>query len=123
MSMIDQYRPTIYLELHSYSNYSSLTDQDRIEKKGVPPLIDLGSGMLLGSVSPLLRTKFRKEDLCLLLDIPKETEREEEILEIMEIIARGTNRKKIMTKLGTMYPSQIEQMKKYYIKFYKGEIP
>ncbi len=120
LSVINTYQPPIYLELHSYSNYSNLTDENRMEKDGVPPLVDLGSGILAGSVSPFLRRKFHKNDFCFLLDIPKEEEISEELMKIMEIIARGRGRKEIVDKIGTKYPQQMEKMVKHYLEFYGG---
>lgn len=119
LSVINSYQPPIYLELHSYSNYSKLTDENRMEKDGVPPLVDLGSGILAGSVSPFLRRKFHENDFCFLLDIPKGEEISEELLKIMGIIARGENREEIFEKLSTEYPEQMKQMVKHYLEFYE----
>lgn len=121
LSVINTYQPPIYLELHSYSNYSKLTDENRMEKEGVPPLVDLGSGILAGSVSPLLRRKFHENDFCFLLDIPKGEEIKEELMKIMEIIARGKDRGEIVEKLSTKYPEQMKQMVKHYLEFYGEE--
>lgn len=119
LSLIDYYRPSIYLELHSYSDYSSLTDPDRIKKRGVPPLVDLGSGLLAGSISPFLRTKFLRADFCFLLDIPKKIKYDTKVLEIMEMIARGATRKEIVEKLIVKYPKMMEPIViKNYLEFY-----
>lgn len=115
---INSYKPSIYLELHSYSNYSELTDENRMDKDGVPPLVDLGSGILAGSVSPFLRRKFHRNDFCFLLDIPKGEEISQELLEILKIIAEGKNREEIVEKLSTRYPEQMKQMVKHYLEFY-----
>ncbi len=121
LSVINSYRPPIYLELHSYSNYSKLTDENRMEKDGVPPLVDLGSGILVGSVSPFLRKKFDENDFCFLLDIPKGEEISKETLEIMEIIAKSRDRGGIVEELSTRYPEQMKQMVKHYLEFYGKE--
>lgn len=118
ISIIESHKPSIYLELHSYSNYSHLTDNNRMEKEGVPPLVDLGSGILAGSVSPHLRKKFRKDDFCFLLDVPKEEGINEELLKIMKIIVSGNDRLEIFQNLSIEYPDQMEQMMKNYLEFY-----
>lgn len=122
LSLLDEYQPSIYLELHSYSNYSSLTDQNRIEKEGVPPLVDLGSGILAGSVSPVLRTEFSRRDFCFLLDIPKNSIDKEKLFRIMEIIATGSSRDDIVAKMARKYQEQTEEMIENYLKFYRGEL-
>lgn len=118
LSLINSHDPSIYLELHSYSNYSDLTNENRMEKEGVPPLVDLGSGILAGSVSPFLRRKFNENDFCFLLDIPKGKGINEELWKIMKIIAKGEDRGEIVQKLSTMYPEQMKQMVKHYLEFY-----
>lgn len=122
LSLIDFYSPSIYLELHSYSNYSNLTDSNRIEKDGVPPLVDLGSGILAGSISPFLRAKFEKRDFCFLLDLPDDFEDYEKLAEILGLIAIGSDREEIMEKLNEKYPKESERMMKNYIEFYHGEL-
>lgn len=119
LSLLHLYEPTIYLELHSYSNYSRLTDQERIEKEGVPPLVDLGSGILAGSVSPILRTEFDKRDFCFLLDIPKENFDKEKLFRIMKIIANGSSRDEIVAKMAEKYPEKTKEMIENYLKFYR----
>ncbi len=122
LRLINHYSPTIYLELHSYSNYSNLTDSKRIEKEGVPPLVDLGSGVLAGSISPFLRTKFKKNDFCFLLDLPKKIQNYDELLDILSLIGTGTGREEIVTELNKKYPEETEEMIKNYIAFYHGEL-
>ncbi len=122
LRIVDFYSPSIYLELHSYSNYSGLTDPDRIEKEGVPPLVDLKSGILAGSVSPFLRTKFRKKDFCFLLDLPGNFQEYEDIFDILSLIASGNDRLEIVDELREEYPEKTERMIKNYISFYHGKL-
>lgn len=120
LHIVEKHRPDIYLELHSYSDSSKLTGPDRIDRKGVPPLIELESGILAGSISPKLRrSKFRKEDFCFLLEIPRNKDHFEEIFEILKIIGQGTDRGDIIEDLKDKYPSQMEESKKYYELFYE----
>lgn len=71
LALIEKYRPEMYLEVHCYrlSAYDALTNPARRAAKGVPPLVELEEGVLLGSVSPLLALRFTF-DLSLLLEIP-----------------------------------------------------
>lgn len=71
LSLIARHRPEVYLELHCYrlSAYGTLTDPARRVRKGVPPLVDVGKGVLLGSVSPLLASRFTF-GIWLLLEVP-----------------------------------------------------
>jgi len=71
LALLEKYRPDMYLELHCYrlSAYDALTSPARRAAKGVPPLVDLEQGVLLGSVSPLLASRFAFK-LCLLLEVP-----------------------------------------------------
>ncbi|KXB02055.1 hypothetical protein AKJ43_02540 [candidate division MSBL1 archaeon SCGC-AAA261D19] len=118
LSLIHRYRPSIYLELHSYSDYSGLTHPERMKRDGVPPLVDLGMGILAASVSPILRLQFRKEDFCFLLEVPEGNKRNGEVLGIMEIIARGSNRWEIIRELRAKYPEEVKQMIRNYLEFY-----
>jgi len=73
LDMIHKYRPTIYLELHSYEidNHPKLTDPERKNKINVPSFTELEEKVLIGSVSPLIRTsEFHFEDFCFTLEIP-----------------------------------------------------
>jgi hypothetical protein len=73
LSLISYYKPTFYVEAHCYNkkNFSKLTSLHRMSKAGVPPLIELEKGVLIGSASPSIRTNiFRKEDVCITLEMP-----------------------------------------------------
>jgi len=123
LSIIKKYNPSIYLELHSFTNSSSLTDPKRIDRKGVPPLVELEPEILAGSISPFLRINhFQKEDFCFLLEIPKKRGFSEELFKILEIISKGKNRDEIIYNLEIKYPKKMGKMKKYYQLFYKGEL-
>ncbi|KXA93366.1 hypothetical protein AKJ64_00845 [candidate division MSBL1 archaeon SCGC-AAA259E17] len=123
LSIIERVDPTIYLELHSYTNYSSLKDPERYEEKGVPPLVDFGSGILAGSVSPFLRVnKFQRNDFCFLLDIPRDLNEEAKLMSIMEVIGEGRDRDEILKRLKARFPDQTRRLKRYHRAFYNNEI-
>ena len=59
LDLIDYYKPDFYTELHSYNikHFEKLTSLDRLDKDGIPPLIDCSQYVLCSSVSPLIRRK------------------------------------------------------------------
>jgi hypothetical protein len=125
LGLIHEYRPRIYLEMHSYrlENYSKLTDPDRKNKVGVPPLTELEAKVLIGSVSPLIRTtEFNMEDFCFILEMPslRSEQALSTVLEILRIIAISASRDEIISKLRWKYPRQIFEAEKNFHEFFKG---
>ena len=60
-------------KLHSYNikHFDRLTSLERLDKDGIPPLIDCSQYVLCSSVSPLIRRKhFTKENICQTLEFP-----------------------------------------------------
>jgi hypothetical protein len=122
LSLIKDHNPDIYLELHSYKpeNYYKLTAEDRREKTGVPPLIELEEGILMGSVSPLIRiTFFHKCDFPFVLEIPSNPSKKsfKVYLNILNLVAGSRDRNEILEKLGSKYPSAVKKARKYFIEF------
>ena len=71
--LVDYYKPDFYTELHSYNikHFDRLTSLERLDKDGIPPLIDCSQYVLCSSVSPLIRRKhFTKENICQTLEFP-----------------------------------------------------
>lgn len=121
VKLIQLLKPSIYLEIHSYSRkrYEDLTDPQRQEKVGVPALIDLGNGLLIGSVSPILRvSEFEKTDFCFTLEVPAEGGCHPEALELCRIVAKSADRSEIMNALRKEYPTEIEQAEINFKRFY-----
>jgi hypothetical protein len=109
--LIRKYRHEIYIELHSYQRKycSNLTASDRTKERGVPPLVDLEDGILLGSVSPVIRTtEFKKNDLCLSLDIPTDINDLQKIVNILNTATSSCNRFEFLEKFRKAYPTQIQ---------------
>ncbi|MBU4373766.1 MAG: DUF2119 domain-containing protein [Euryarchaeota archaeon] len=124
LGLIREYRPRIYLELHSYGleNYSKLTDPDRKNKIGVPPLTELEEKVLIGSVSPLIRTtEFNMEDFCFIIELPTLYSEQalSTALDVLTIIALSTSRDEIISKLRGKYPEQICEAEKNFREFFK----
>ncbi|MCK4475702.1 MAG: DUF2119 family protein, partial [Methanophagales archaeon] len=72
LRLIQKYKPYFYFELHAYGeqSYSGLTDPEREKRIGVPPFVDLGNRVLLGSIAPILRSEFTKNDFCVTIEVP-----------------------------------------------------
>jgi len=124
LELIQEYRPGIYVELHTYKidNHSNLIDPDRRKKIGVPPFTDLEEKVLIGSVSPLIRTsQFRREDFCLTLEMPDpHSEKALKItLHILRSISLSSSRGEILEKLREQYPLQIQEVEKNFREFFK----
>ncbi len=127
LGLLHKYRPTIYLELHSYEirNHRKLTDPERKSKIGVPPFSELEEKILIGSVSPLIRTtEFSKEDLCFTLEIPVlHSEKASQVaLGILKVIALSSGRNEVIEKLRIKYPEQVREAEKNFYEFFKENI-
>ncbi len=110
LSLIDYYRPTIYVELHCYVKkaYGPLTDPNRRAKRGVPPLIELENRVLIGSVSPYLLRRYTF-DLCLILEVPcKDKKSWTRALRLLQVIVASSPRSETIERLQVIYPNQIE---------------
>jgi hypothetical protein len=141
LRLINHYQPEMYIEAHCYhpKNYQKLTDLRRKEKAGVPPLIELEKGVLIGSVSPHIRKSlFKREDVCLTLEMPCLHQIEEcEILEnscpspeesleiylnLLKALAGSNNRLDLEKKISGRYPMQVKIARRYAREFF-GEYP
>ncbi|HMB45268.1 MAG TPA: DUF2119 family protein [Candidatus Methanoperedens sp.] len=124
LELIREYRPGIYVELHTYKkdNHSNLIDPDRKRKIGVPAFTELEEKVLIGSVSPFIRTsEFRREDFCFTLEMPDPySEKALQIaLHILRSISLSSSRDEILEKLRVQYPLQIQEAEKNFREFFK----
>lgn len=71
VKIVETLKPNIYVEVHCYkpSSYSILTSPNRLELRGVPPLVEVENGVLIGSISPVLKTKLNV-DMPILIETP-----------------------------------------------------
>ncbi len=125
--LIDYYKPTFYVEAHCYNkkNFSKLTSLHRMNKAGVPPLIELENGVLIGSASPSIRTNiFRKEDVCITLEMPCNPEKKSlnVYLDVLRIFATSKTREELENKIKELYPRQLKTAIKYAKEFF-GNYP
>lgn len=122
LELIRLLKPSIYLEIHSYSSrrYGDLTDPERQTKIGVPALIDLGGGLLIGSVSPIIRTsEFGRDDFCFTLEVPADGGCLGEALEFCRIVAMSADRAAIMNALRKSHPAQVQRAETNFRRFYR----
>lgn len=128
VSIIRDLKPEMYMELHCYNSHSfrKLTDLNRKERTGVPPLIHLEEGVLIGSLSPYIRTSlFDEWDVCITLEIPcKPTKKAMDVyLKIINAVAGSKDKYELLDKLRKDYPEQVETAAKYAIELYWDGYP
>ncbi|MFX0200288.1 MAG: DUF2119 family protein [Candidatus Hodarchaeota archaeon] len=126
LSLIRKHMPEIYIELHSYRRnaYSKLTAPNRKEKIGVPPFTDLEDEILLGSVSPHIRTsEFRKHDLCLTLDIPADLKDTYKVIKILNWAIASRDKFEFLEKLRARFPAQVQTAEKKFFEYFKDIEP
>jgi len=125
--LIDYYQPQVYIELHCYNkeNFHRLTSPNRRSEQGVPPLIELEEGVLIGSVSPYIRTTlFKRDDICMTLEMPCNPGPQSltVYVNVLKIIAGSNSRKELEDKMVQLYPPQVETAKRYAQEFF-GDYP
>jgi hypothetical protein len=125
LRLIRKYTPAFYFELHAYSqqSYERLTDPGRVKKIGVPHFIELGNGILIGSIAPLLRRRFTSEDFCMTIEVPKWKREEEQIsesvLELLRIALASRDRAALMHTYRARYPTQVKQAEELFNRYYR----
>ncbi|MBN1454885.1 MAG: DUF2119 family protein [Methanomicrobia archaeon] len=125
LRLIHRYRPSFYFELHAYGqqSYERLTDPERVHKIGVPHFIELGNGILIGSIAPLLRRRFTSEDFCMTIEIPKWTSEDElvseSVLELLRIALASRDRAALMQTYRARYPTQVKHAEELFNRYYR----
>ncbi|MHC1574725.1 MAG: DUF2119 family protein [Candidatus Methanogasteraceae archaeon] len=120
IATIEEIRPAIYLELHSYCDFDGLTDSRRIDKKGVPAYVELEDGVLIGSISPILRRRcFAVRDFCVSFEIPAENGRSQRtITRLLDFVKDCVSVGVFVDFLLERYPEQggvaIANYKRFY---------
>lgn len=122
---IEELKPEIYIELHSYSskNLEKLAGKNRLKLIGVPAYSILTEGVLLGSVSPWVRRKyFPKEALCLSFELRKGSmESREFTARMLGILKEIQSRDEFIEYMKKEFPAQARKAMEDYRQFY-GEI-
>lgn len=126
--LIQKYKPHFYFELHAYEkpSYSRLTDPERVKKAGVPHFIDLDEGILIGSIAPILRRKFTKNDFCMTIEVPKwkcaSEKIKEKVLEVLRIGLTKADREEVMHEFRMRYPTQIKMAEQLFHQYYRNRL-
>jgi hypothetical protein len=119
---VEELHPVIYIELHSYSakNLAALTEQDRLERVGVPAFSRLEHDVLLGSVGPFIRRKyFPAQALCLTFEIQKGNPvSKQHASELINVVKECTSKEDFIRYMFRRYPKQAENVIRDYRKFY-----
>lgn len=123
VSIIRDLKPEMYVELHCYNSnsFEKLTDLNRKESTGVPPLIHLEEGVLIGSISPYIRTSlFEEENVCITLEIPCKPSKNamDVYLKVMLAVAGSNDKHELLDKLSVDYPEQVNTAAKYAVELY-----
>ena len=125
LHLIQDCTPRFYFELHAYGKhaYDSLTDPERVRKVGVPQFVDMGDGVLIGSIAPILRRRFTLHDFCMTLEVPKwksdQASIKKQVLEILQIALRHTNREELMREYRKRYPVQVKKAEALFYAYYR----
>jgi hypothetical protein len=122
LNLIKKLKPNIYLELHCYKeeSYLLLTCEERKIENGIPSLVELDKGILMGSVSPIIRSVFFKQyDFPFILEIPCNPDNDslKVFLDVMTITASSDDRFEILRKLGVNYPQQVKKLQRYFLDY------
>ncbi len=128
LQLIREYKPSFYFELHAYEkqSYSRLTDPERVNKMGVPNFVDLGDGILIGSIAPILRRKLTEHDFCMTIEVPKwKSESEaikEKVLEFLRIGLMESQREEMMLEFRVGYPEQVKKAEALFHQYYRKRL-
>lgn len=125
--LINYYQPQIYVEAHCYKqeSYPKLISPRRRTEEGVPPLIELEKGVLIGSASPNIRTTlFKRDDVCITLEMPCNPSNDslDVYVKVLRILAASSNRDDLEKRMKEIYPSQVETALRYAREFF-GDYP
>ncbi|MBI5681369.1 MAG: DUF2119 domain-containing protein [Methanobacterium sp.] len=128
VSIIRDLKPEMYVELHCYNSnsFERLTDTNRKEHTGVPPLIHLEKGVLIGSISPYIRTSlFDEWDVCITLEIPCKPSKEsmDVYLNVMRAVATSKDKYELLDNLRVDYSDQVDTAAKYAVELYWDGYP
>ena len=122
IELILKYQPKIFLELHCYhpEKKDKLVNDDRKDIFGVPGLVELEEGVMIGSTSPLIRSVFFDlNDFPFILEMPCDPSVEslEVSNNIMKIVATSVDRPQILKEIRGIYPGQVELLDEHFKDF------
>jgi hypothetical protein len=119
LGLLKYYRPDVYVEVHCYSKkaYRALTSPARLERRGVPRLVELEKGVLIGSSPPhLLSTNFFK--LGITVEVPcGGREGDDVLLTLLRVVRDQDTIEGILSQLEAMYPRQLREAIELYERY------
>jgi len=125
--ILEHYKPNIVVELHAFNSkfYRNLTDPNRLEKKGVPPLIpyidepSIEDQVLHGGPPPYAKNKFKEHGSYVTLEISRNyTEKAKKtLLNILDIIVKSNSPREIIHKLTEKYPKSMKKARKLLYQY------
>jgi len=123
LNLLSHYKPDVYVEVHCYSKkaFRSLTSPMRMVRKGVPQLIELERGVLIGSSSPLLLSTglFR---LGVTVEVPcRNGESRDVLLRLLRIVRDREAISEVLGELMKLYPKQLSEAIKLF-EMYKQRL-
>ena len=120
VAAIEEIKPAIYLELHSYSDFYGLTDSGRIDEKGVPAYVELEDRVLVGSISPILRRIcFSVRDFCVSFEIPAGEDQSQKLAkELLDFTKDCVSVTEFVDFMLGRYPEQGRRAIDNYMRFY-----
>jgi len=116
LSLLSHYKPDVYVEVHCYAKkaYKSLISPMRIVRKGVPQLIELEQGVLIGSSPPFLLS-IGLFKLGITVEIPcRNGESREILLRLLRIVRDQEAISEIISEIMKLYPKQISKAIKLF---------
>jgi hypothetical protein len=119
LDLLKHYRPDVYVEVHCYSKraYRALTSPARLDKKGVPRLVELEKGVLIGSSPPhLLSTSLFK--LGITVEVPcRGCEGDDVLLALLRVVRDQDTIEGILSQLEVMYSRQLREAVELYERY------
>lgn len=114
LSLLYAYSPHMYVELHCYraSAYELLTNPSIRARRGVPPLLDVGNGVLLGAAPPKLYAKFNLP-LSIVIEVPCRGGGVNEALRVLRMVRDSYGVEDALQMLEAEYPGQARKLQAY----------
>lgn len=111
LSLLEHYRPDVYIEVHCYAKkaYRSLTSPTRMTRKGVPKLVELEKGVLIGSSPPhlLLKNLFK---FGMTVEVPcRDSDSHEALLTLLKTVRDQDTIEGLLNQLATLYPREFHE--------------
>lgn len=125
--LLEEYRPAIVVELHSFSSgaYPKLVDPLRFEKIGVPPLVPYKFGLpirdqvLHGGPPPFSKKNFKVHGSYITLEIHEEFSEaaRNTLLRVLELVVASNSPLEVRRKLMKLYPESMRKAEMLLLRY------